>query len=159
MSELIAAISNVKGHSAMAEACDETTILLLDNLRAKERRGKFAKSVSASWPILAGVFLALCAPMLSDILVPIKPWGMWLVFPFVELMARPELHMGSQFQQYAPQVMLFLQFPLEGLMAKKFLRGQVTVSGVATQVLFYHFLGAVQLWLVWRALGDGGMLR
>jgi len=143
----------------MAEVCEETTVLLLDDMRAKERRSKLFRGMVNSWPIAAGMVLGLCAPLMSDILTAFKPWGMWIVFPFVELLSRPELHMGAQFQQAAPQAMLFLQFPLEGLLAKKFLRGRVTVSGVALQVFFYHLLGATQLWLVWRALGDGGALR
>jgi len=160
MSELIAALSgNVKSRSAISDTCDESTLLMLDNRRATERRSKFWQSMVASWPIAVGILLGLCAPIMSDVLTAVKPWGMWIVFPFVVLMGRPELHLGAQFQQIAPQAMLFLQFPLEGLMAKKFLRGKVTLGGVATQVLLYHFLGAVQLWLVWRALGDGGMLR
>lgn len=134
-------------------------MVLLDDLQAKHRRSKLMQSLADSWPIAVGMVLALCAPMMSEVLAVVKPWGMWLVFPFVELSGRPELHMGAEFQTMAPQVMLFLQFPLEGLMAKKFLRGRVTLRGVAGQVMFYHFLGAVQLWLVWRALGDGGMMR
>ncbi len=159
MSELVAAAPSVKNRVQFVDPYADSAMVMLDDLQARKRRGKLAQSLMNSWPIAVGMVLALCAPMLSDVLTVIKPWGMWLVFPFVVLSGRPELHMGADFQQMAPQVMLFLQFPLEGLMAKKFLRGRVTLQGVAGQVLLYHFLGAVQLWLVWRALGDGGMLR
>jgi hypothetical protein len=158
MNELIATLP-AKGRPRRAEVFQEPPESMPDDRRAQERHNKRMQSLLQSWPIGVGILLALCAPIMSEVLSAFKPWGMWLVFPFVELMARPELHMGGDFQQMAPQAMLFLQFPLEGLMAKKFLRGRVTVRGVAGQVLLYHFLGAVQLWLVWRALGDGGMLR
>ena len=122
---------------------------------SQQRRNRTIQSLVTSWPIFVGILLAICAPTLHELLSVIKPWGNWLVFPFVELMARPELHLGSQFQQTAPQVMLYLQFPLEGLMAKKFLKGRVTPRAVLGQVMIYHILGAVQLFLVWRALGGG----
>jgi hypothetical protein len=84
----------------------------------------------------------------------IKPWGMWVVFPFVALSARPELHLGA-LGETVTQSILFLQFPVEGYFAKKILKGRVTLSGVTGQILLYHFLGVAQLFLVCRALGDG----
>jgi len=161
MSELTATFA--KGSSKLShgiptrQELDESALYLLEEKQSQARHSRFLRGLAASWPIGMGILMALCAPMLADVLAVFKPWGMWLVFPFVELMGRPELHLGSEFQQTAPQIMLFLQFPLEGLMAKKFLRGQVTLRGVAGQVLFYHFLGVAQLWFVWRAIGPGGL--
>jgi hypothetical protein len=154
MSEMMATMPNLKTQPQYVEVYDSGHDLLNDR-QSRERHNKFIQGLVASWPIGVGMLLALCAPMLSDVLAIFKPWGMWIVFPFAELCRRPELHMGSEFQQMAPQVMLFLQFPLEGLMAKKFLRGRVTIGGVAGQVFIYHLLGVAQLWLVWRALGTG----
>ena len=154
MSEAMATMAGIK-RQAILEDPYEPAQTVIDYKQSQERRHKRVQSLVSSWPIGAGILLALCAPMLSDILSAFKPWGMWLVFPFVELVARPELHMGPQFAQSAPQVMLFLQFPLEGLMAKKFLKGRVAPRAVLGQVMIYHILGAVQLFLVWRALGGG----
>ena len=78
-------------------------------------------------------------------------WGngrMWLIFPFVVIAQRPEIYMGDQMAVILPMVMLYIQFPLEGLLAKIALKGNVTISGVAGQVLFYHLLGVTELWLV-----------
>ena len=157
MSEMMAAMPDLKSRSRQIDPC-ESALVLLDDLHSRERHNRLIQSLIASWPIAVGMLLAACAPVLSDVLSIFKPWGMWLVFPYVELCARPELHLGSDFGQMAPQAMLFLQFPLEGLIAKKFLRGRVTLRGVALQVLFYHVLGAAYLWLVWRTLG-GGLTR
>jgi hypothetical protein len=155
MSELTALLSGAKSQPRPQEERVDTTLIIPDAFHHAKRKKKREQNWVNSWPILVGILLAFICPMLKDVLEVVKPWGMWIVFPFVELMARPELHMGDDFRQMAPQAMLFLQFPLEGLVAKKFLRGRVTVGGVLGQVLFYHFLGAVQLWLVWRALGPG----
>jgi hypothetical protein len=157
MSELTALTSKAGNGIPTREELDGSALYLLQEKQTKLKQNKFVQNLMTSWPIGLGILMALCAPMLADVLSIFKPWGMWLVFPFVELMGRPELHMGQAFQQNAPQIMLFLQFPLEGLMAKKFLRGQVTLRGVAGQVLFFHFLGVAQLWFVWRAIGPGGL--
>jgi hypothetical protein len=154
MSEMTVSLPDVKSSSLGGDPYQASSFVLLDDLQRRERNRKRLQSLIDSWPILVGIVLSLAAPMMKDMLEVIKPWGMRLVFPFVELMARPELHMGSDFSQYAPQAMLFLQFPLYGLFAKKVLKGKVTVSGVATQAFLYHFLGVVQIWLVCRALGS-----
>ena len=131
----------------------ESALFVLKDRHDRERHSRLVQSLVTSWPIFVGILMAFCAPFLSEVLSVFKPWGMWLVFPFVELVGRPELHFGHDFQASAPHIMLFLQFPLEGLIAKKFLRGRVTLRGVASQVMIYHVLGAAQLWLVCRALG------
>jgi hypothetical protein len=155
MSDLFAAVPNVKSRHASAEARAASSLVLLDDLHGEERRRKRLQALINSWPVGVGILLALCAPTMSEMLGTVKPWGMWLVFPFVALSARPELHLGSEIQQILSQAMLFLQFPLEGLIAKKILKTRITLSGVAGQIFLYHFLGVVQLWLVCRALGDG----
>jgi hypothetical protein len=157
MGQMTVAIPDLKPQVLQHDPC-ESAVLILHERRSKERHSRLMESLVTSWPIFAGILLAICAPTLNELLSVIKPWGNWLVFPFVELVARPELHLGTQFQQTAPQIMLYLQFPLEGLMAKKFLRGRVTLSAVGTQVMIYHILGAAQLILIWRTLG-GGLLR
>jgi hypothetical protein len=157
MSQLSVTMSKASNGIPSRDELEGSALYLLEERRAKMKHGRFVQSLVNSWPIGIGILMALCAPFMADILESFKPWGMWLIFPFVELMGRPELHMGQEFQQSAPQIMLFLQFPLEGFLAKKFLRGQVTVRGVAGQVLFFHFLGVAQLWFVWRALGPGGL--
>jgi len=155
MSELIAAIAEIKDRSRSPRARAGSSLVLLDDLHREDRQRKRLQNLVNSWPIGVGLVLAVCAPMMSEFLAVIKPWGMWVVFPFVALIARPELSLGAEFNRYAPQIMLFLQFPLEGLMAKKFLKGRVTVGGVAGQVFLYHFLALAQIWFVWRALGAG----
>lgn len=153
MSEMTVSLPDVKTGSMGGDPYQASSFVLLDDLQRKARNRKRLQSLIDSWPIYVGILLSLAAPMMKDALEVLKPWGMRLVFPFVELMGRPELHMGDAFGQTAPEIMLFLQFPLYGLFAKKFLRGKVTVSGVAMQVFLYHFLGIVQIWLVCRALG------
>jgi len=155
MSEFMTGMSNMGGSSHRADADIATGMILLDDHQRTYRQNKRIENLIRSWPILVGILLSLCAPMLRDLLDPVKPWGMWLVFPFVSLSERPEMHLGDQLRQLLPQIVLYLQFPFEGYAAKRFLKGRVTLRGVAGQVLLYHFLGVVQLLLVCTALGNG----
>src|SRR5579871_3866509 len=106
MSEFLATMPNAKGAAKLTGT--RASYVVLEDRRQKARSQKRIENLVASWPIFAGVLISLCAPLLADVLEAAKPFGMWLVFPFAEVLARPELHMGDQFRQTAPQVMLFL---------------------------------------------------
>jgi hypothetical protein len=120
-------------------------------LRQQRRRTRLQKSLkqwSEYWPVAIGIVLSICAPELRDIVATMQPWAMWIVFPLVVLAGRPEVNMGDVMAVYLPMAMLYIQFPLEGLLARLLLKGDVTVRGVAVQVLFFHALCIIELWLV-----------
>ncbi|HTW62561.1 MAG TPA: hypothetical protein VMD55_12185 [Terracidiphilus sp.] len=100
------------------------------------------------WPVAAGLLLALFAPALCAFLARSHPWGMWLVFPFALLAHRPELEINDRMAHVLPQVILYAQFPLEGLVARMVLRSHVSIPGVTGQIFYFHFLAAVQLAMV-----------
>jgi hypothetical protein len=56
--------------------------------------------------------------------------------------------MGSHIAAMLPAALTYLQFPLEGLLAKIALKGNVTVHGVVVQVVFFHGLCIMDLWLL-----------
>lgn len=120
-------------------------------LRERRRIRRHQQSVSRLveyWPVAVGIVLSFFAPQLRDLIAPLGQWGMWLIFPFAVIAGRPEIYMGDEMAVILPMVMLYIQFPLEGLLAKIALKGNVTISGVAGQFLFYHLLGITELWLV-----------
>lgn len=121
---------------------------LLRRRQREERLEKLAARAFSYWPVVAGLLLAAVAPELRVLAASFAPWGMRLVFPFVVLAGRPELNTGTAFSRLLPSIMLYAQFPLEGLMARLFLRGRISVAGVALQVFFFHFLAAMELWIM-----------
>jgi hypothetical protein len=124
------------------------------NTQLKEERHKESlKSLIGFWPLGVGLVMACLAPLLSDILTPIKPWGMGLVFPFVVLSERPELHLSSYFAATVPQVMLYAQFPIEALIAKIGSKGRVTLFEVAMRVATLQVLAIALLFLLNQAIG------
>lgn len=120
-------------------------------LRERQRNNKNEKMVAhyvEYWPMAVGIALSLVAPQLHDMLLPLGPWAMSLVFPFAVIAGRPEIYMGDKVAALLPVAMLYLQFPLEGFMARTVLKGKVTVHGVVVQVLFYHMLAITELFLL-----------
>jgi hypothetical protein len=120
-------------------------------LRQQQRRARVQRSVAQwveFWPVGVGILISLVAPQLREFVEAYRPWGLWLSFPMVALSIRPEVHMGSTMAAYLPTALVYLQFPLEGLLAKMALKGHVTVHGVIVQVVFFHGLCIIDLWLL-----------
>jgi hypothetical protein len=113
-----------------------------------QRRKEWVRGSLGLWPIGVGLLLGLVAPQLWGFLMRSHPWSMWLVFPFAVLARRPELDWNGELARILPTLMLYAQFPLEGLVARLILRRHVTVPSVTGQIVYFHFLGAVQLVMV-----------
>jgi hypothetical protein len=104
------------------------------------------------WPVAVGAALGCLSPLLSSLLTAYGPWGMRVVFPFVQILGLHEIGMSDELTRTLPQLMLYLQFPLEGLLTKSTLSRGVRVSGALQQLVFLHFVSALVLWVV--ALGS-----
>jgi hypothetical protein len=124
--------------------------LRLQRVRANVRR------TLDLWPLALGLALGLFSPHLRAMLLRRNPRMMSVVFPFVLLAGRPELHTGAHWAATLPLLIQYAQFPLEGLLAQWALRKRVTVSGVAGCIAYLHYLGLIQLLMiggvVWPAL-------
>jgi hypothetical protein len=107
-----------------------------------------SKGWIAWWPVAVGVALGCLSPLLSSLLVPYEPWGMRLVFPFVLLPGLRETGLSDELRRNLPQVMLFLQFPLEGLLTKITLSRGVKLPGAVGQLVFLHLVSVLVLWMV-----------
>jgi len=110
-----------------------------------------AKGWALWWPVAVGVALGCLAPLLRSLLTPYDPWGMRAVFPFVQFLGLHEIGMSDELTRTLPQLMIFLQFPLEGLLTKSTLSRGLKVSSALQQLIFLHFVSALVLWVV--ALG------
>jgi hypothetical protein len=105
------------------------------------------------WPVAAGVVLGCLAPQLRSLLASYEPWGPRVVFPFVEFVGLHEIGMSAELTRTLPQLMLYLQFPLEGLLTKSNLGRSYKISSAVGQLVFLHAVCVFVLWLV--ALGGG----
>ena len=105
------------------------------------------------WPVAAGVVLGCLSPLLSSLLAAYEPWGPRIVFPFVQFVGLHEIGMSAELTRTLPQLMLYLQFPLEGLLTKNSLSRGVKITTALGHLIFLHAVCVMVLWLV--SLGGG----
>jgi hypothetical protein len=92
------------------------------------------------------------APQIHTLAALWNPWGLRILFPFVQLASLREVGMSDELTRTLPQLMLYLQFPLEGiLVADNLRRGLRTVKAVGP-IVPLHFVAGLVLWIV--ALGS-----
>jgi hypothetical protein len=148
MTELPESLPALKDPPQPSQPRTETT-RSLPTKRAQEMRYSAPPSGWLSWwPVAAGVVLGVLAGPLRSLLTPYEPWGMRLVFPLVLVSGLRETGFSDEFTRTMPQLMLILQFPLEGLLARVMLRRGVRVFSAVGQLVFLHALCALVLWLV-----------
>ena len=121
--------------------------------RGRRRQERLAKLVLL-WPVAAGLLLGALSPWLYSLASVFGVWGQWLLFPFAVLAARPEIYVDETLAHWLPVVMLYAQFPIEGVLIRIALRKRVTAGGALRELVFFHLLGASELWLLSGSLGQ-----
>lgn len=110
------------------------------------------------WPAIFGIILAIIAPQIWDkVNHDYGATGIRWVFPFVKLMGRPELGLSPQLTQALPQLFLYLQFPLEGLLISFFISRGTRYGRAIVQIGFVHFIAAFVLWLLSKPGASHGL--
>ena len=99
------------------------------------------KFIEICWPLAGGLILAFLAPYLYSELLWAPHWAMWIVFPFVVLTGRRDLGLTGQLTTILPQVILYVQFPIEGILAYLSLSRRAPVAVAVAPALFLHAAG------------------
>jgi hypothetical protein len=97
--------------------------------------------IEICWPLAAGLILACVAPYLYDELLWAPHWVMWLVFPFVVLTGRRDIGLSGQLTTILPPVILYLQFPVEGVLAFLSLKRRAHAAVALAPAAFLHLAG------------------
>lgn len=126
----------------------------------KKAEPKESTGGAASWipwlPLAVGIVLGFIAPQLFALASVWNPWGLRVVFPFVQFVGLREIGMSDELTRTLPQLMLYLQFPLEGLLVANNLRRGMRASIAVSPIFFLHFVSALVLWIV--ALGSSRLI-
>lgn len=119
---------------------------LLARSRA-ERRENLLRNMRELWPLWTGLLFGVLGPQIKFLAQSIGPWLMELIYPYVVLAQRPEVQVGY-ISSLLPGILLYAQFPLEGLFAYFVLRHTVRPAGVILEVTLLHCLGLAELWML-----------
>ncbi|MGB0063758.1 MAG: hypothetical protein WBP85_04865 [Terracidiphilus sp.] len=106
----------------------------------KERRARFYGNLFSLWPVALGVGMSFCSTSLCDAAGNYAPLVAKLLFPLSFLAAQHEMHLGPDAMPALSQVMLFAQFPLDGLLVCMLLRQRSNLLSVCGQVALFHVL-------------------
>ena len=118
-------------------------------VKVKVRPGKVSRSGWALWwPLAAGAALGFLSPQMMTVVDGWDPWGVRVVFPFVQFCSLSDIGLSAEMTRALPELMLFLQFPLEGLLTVSNLSRGVKLSAALTQLFFLHAVTALVLWIV-----------
>jgi hypothetical protein len=99
------------------------------------------KFIEICWPLAGGLILAFVAPYLYSDLLWAPNWVMWIVFPFVVLTGRRDLGLNDQVTAHLPQIILVIQFPIEGILAYLSLTRRAHVTVALVPALLIHAAG------------------
>jgi hypothetical protein len=138
--------SREAGSDAVLHPFDHTDEVL-------EKRGAPPRYSAVIWPFLIGLALAVIAPKLVDILEGFDPWIERAVFPFVLLARRPEFGLNWELGGYVPRLILWGQFPLEGLLTVFNLRRRFPLWVAIGELIVIHLVGVFVLFLILQAQG------
>jgi hypothetical protein len=110
------------------------------------------------WPVIFGVLLAIIAPKIWNKVQELGgDVGLRLMFPYVLLSGRTELGISQELANSLPQLMIYLQFPIEGLITAWSLSRRVRFSMAMVQLAFLHGLGAFVLWILTKPGATHGL--
>lgn len=142
-----------KAIDALYEQELETNLAALQENRRKNRRHRSIRDWTEYWPLAVGIVLSVLTPQLRLLIEPYRPWGEWIVFPFAALLNRPEMNLKGDLAYTLPHTFMYLQFPIEGLLARVGLAGRVTLPRCLGLVLLLHGCALLELWLTGGRFG------
>jgi hypothetical protein len=106
------------------------------------------KALLAWWPVVLGLFLACFAEDLKDVLISLGEWSSRFFMPMVVMAYQSHIGRIPFIDQTLPQIAMWLQFPLEGLIVKRLLRTGHSMRGVLLQVFLLHAVSTVIMWML-----------
>jgi hypothetical protein len=120
----------------------------------RERQARSYRYWATFWPVALGALLGAYAPLLRDLIAGHAPWAATLLFPLSVVAQQREIHLSLTMAQAISQVMLYAQFPLDGLLARKILKHRPNVMSVCGQVACLHTLAVLYIALVTGSLSQ-----
>jgi hypothetical protein len=109
---------------------------------------KTALKLTKFWPVGVGLFLSGFAPEWHSIAAQAGIWVMRFTFPYAMLATHREIGIDAQMAGFLPDLAIFAQLPIDGLMMSLAMANGKGLRVAITQVTMVHALCAFVLWLL-----------
>jgi hypothetical protein len=121
-------------------------------LSKKKRKSAVRKrKAGSSWAVwvclLAGILATPVAVRAASILALSGPNALTMLFPFMQIVKNPVLRVPGNLANPAAQALMYLQFPLYGLLLGRLLRTRSLITALGA-VAFLHVAGMVSAYLL-----------
>ena len=114
------------------------------------KRKKLGMRWYAWWPLIAGIVATPFAVRTAEILPLLGQAGLHrlcLLMPFALLAQQHQIGLGEHMAESVSQALLYLQFPLYGILLMLIAHFKSLAAGTIT-VVFIHFIAAAAAWLL-----------
>ena len=111
------------------------------------KNGKTFK-LASFWPVAVGLFLAGFAPEWHSMAAQAGVWAMRFAFPLSLLASHREIGIDEQMATSLPQIAIYAQLPLDGLLAMLTIARTKYLKSAVAQVFLVHAVCAFVLWLI-----------
>jgi len=115
---------------------------------AKPQAKKARFTLVSFWPVAVGIFLSGYVSQWQTMASSLGVWGMRLAFPLTLLATHREIGIDNQMATMLPQIALYAQLPLEGLLTKITLDRGKSLKAALAQLVLVHLVATLVLWLV-----------
>jgi hypothetical protein len=113
--------------------------------RKKKKKG--ASPLLVWWPLILGIVVTPFTVHAASIMAIAGPGALMMLYPYVLLLKEPALGLSSELGNNLSQLMMYLQFPLYGLVMALTLRSKSLWTAIATAAVM-HFAAVLILFLI-----------
>jgi hypothetical protein len=115
--------------------------------RQRRKRNQKAAGIVDWWPLVAGIAITPLALRAADYFALTGPAALEALYPYALLMRRHELPLSYSMREQLAHLVMYLQFPLYGLLLMLTMRVR-SFGSAFIQVLLIHIFGVAGLWMM-----------
>ncbi|TCK74040.1 hypothetical protein [Acidipila rosea] len=114
---------------------------------AKRKKKQGGPGLLVWLPVIAGIAITPLTVRAAGVMAMSGPGALRLLYPYVVLLQTPVLGLPAELASNLSQLMMYLQFPIYGLLAMLTMRSRSWVSGLGSAI-FMHFAAVFVLFLM-----------
>ena len=117
-------------------------------VKARAEAKPMSLSLVSFWPVGVGLFLCGFTPEWLNLAQQAGIWAVRFVFPLTLLATHTEIGINAHWAPMMPQIALYAQLPLEGLLTTFTLARGRSLKSAIMQLVLVHAVAGFVLWLI-----------